>query len=259
LGLTRLADPQVASWAWLGGSFDPPHLGHLALAHAAKLALGLDRLSFLPTGQSWQKQATRASSPLRQPSAAQRVAMLEHLIPRVDRSVFTIDTREIERFEKTKQATFSIDTVRELALQYPHERRVLILGADQLRNLASWKSYDALLDYVHLAVTTRPGFGLRDLPEPVDELVRRYGRDSLPSSKQGHIVFFSMSPVPISSTLLRQELALWLAQTQGRATTGTEWATLERFLGKALLDYIEEHRLYGPIPEASNQDPKRSN
>ncbi|MBM3339921.1 MAG: nicotinate-nicotinamide nucleotide adenylyltransferase, partial [Betaproteobacteria bacterium] len=51
MGLTDIA-PDAPTWGWLGGSFDPPHLGHLALAHAAKLALALDRIQLMPTGQS---------------------------------------------------------------------------------------------------------------------------------------------------------------------------------------------------------------
>ena len=257
MGLTQLT-PDSATWGWLGGSFDAPHQGHLALAHAAKLALGLNRLRFMPTGQSWQKQSERAESGQRRPSTLQRLEMLKRLIPENERSFFDIDMREVERYASNPAPTYTIDTVQELAYQHPDKRRVLILGADQLRNLASWKSYEALLNYVHLAVTTRPGFGLQDLPDPVEALVRNFGSDSLPWSSHGRIVFFSMSPVPMSSTLLRMELASVMWQPETRAGARVEALTLERFLGKPLLDYILEQELYRPSTATDQNDPERS-
>lgn len=245
MGLTDIA-PDAPTWGWLGGSFDPPHLGHLALAHAAKLALALDRIQLMPTGQSWQKQAEQASSAIRRADNTQRLTMLNCLIANADRSYFDIDTREIERFEASKQPTYSIDTVKDLALEHPEKRRVMILGADQLRNLASWKHYDQLLDYVHLAVTTRPGFGLQDLPIAVEALVQAHGCDHLPRNSHGRIVFFSMSPVPISSTMLRAEFAAAASLPKDRIGENLESATLERFLGRPLLDYIRDQGLYCP-------------
>ena len=254
MGLTRL-DYDSPSWGWLGGSFDPPHQGHLALAHAAKLALGLDQLRFMPTGQSWQKQSEQADSRQKRPDTQQRLEMLKRLIPLEDRAHFDIDTREIERFAATHTPTYTIDTLKELERQHADKRRILILGADQLRNLASWKSYQELLNHTHLAVTTRPGFGLQDLPAPVEALVRDFGSDSLPWTSHGRIVFFAMSPVPMSSTLLRTELAAVQTLSADRLGASFEAATLERFLGKPLLDYILDQGLYRPAGLNSRIDP----
>jgi nicotinate-nucleotide adenylyltransferase len=222
------------------------------------LALGLDQLRFMPTGQSWQKQSEQAKSSLYRADQNQRLTMLGHLISTTDRSRFDIDTREIERFERSGEPTYSTDTVRELARDHADKRRVLILGADQLRNLASWKHYDRLLDCVHLAVTTRPGFGLQDLPEPVERLVQQHGCDHLPRVSHGHIVFFAMSPVPTSSTVLRQAFAVLAKQPEDSAVEKIESAALERYLGKPLLDYIHEQGLYRPLLTALKEDPQRS-
>lgn len=257
MGLTRLAVGSP-SWGWLGGSFDPPHLGHLALGHAAKLALELDQLRFMPTGQSWQKQSEKLNSLQYRPNTAQRLAMLSSLLSTSDRSFFDIDDREIRRYEVSEQPTYTIDTVKELARDHPDKRRVMIIGADQLRNLPSWKHYDALLDYVHLAVTSRPGFGLQDLPQAVEQLVQQFGCDHLPWKSHGHIVFFSMSPVPISSTQLRRELATWTSLSEPRLGAHAEAQALKGFLGAPLLDYIRQHGLYRPILADSEQDPQRS-
>jgi len=211
----------------VGGSFDPPHLGHLALARSARVALGLDRVWMMPTGMSWQKAQTRDEASA---SPAQRLAMLERLIPDPERAWLDVDPREVRRFAADAQPTYTIDTLRELAQEYPDTRRVLILGADQLRNLATWKDYEGLLNHAHLAVTTRPGFGLRQLPPVVEGLLRDYGSDHLGACTSGSIVIFAMPPVPVSSTDLRRDLA--------RNTAPVE------FLGAALLDYIREEGLY---------------
>ena len=79
------------------------------------LALGLDQLRFMPTGQSWQKQIEQARSSLQRADKTQRLAMLSCLLSMIDRSRFDIDTREIERFERSGEPTYSIDTVKELA------------------------------------------------------------------------------------------------------------------------------------------------
>lgn len=222
------------------------------------LALGLDQLRFMPTGQSWQKQIEQARSSLQRADKTQRLAMMSCLLSMIDRSRFDIDTREIERFERSGEPTYSIDTVKELARDHPDKRRVMILGADQLRNLSSWRDYDRLLDHVHLAVTTRPGFGLQDLPAPVEKLVQQYGCDHLPWTSHGQIVFFAMSPVPTSSTMLRQEFALSATLPEDRVGEKVESAALERYLGKPLLDYIREQGLYRPLLTALKEDPQRS-
>jgi nicotinic acid mononucleotide adenylyltransferase len=111
---------------------------------------------------------------------------------------------------------------------------------------------------VHLGVTGRPGFGLQDLPETVEQLVQQFGCDHLPWKSHGHIVFFSMSPVPISSTLLRRELATWTTLSEPRLGAHVEAQALRGFLGEPLLDYIKQHGLYRPILADSEQDPQRS-
>jgi len=181
----------------------------------------------MPTGMSWQKAQSRVVA---QATPAQRLEMLERLIPKQEGDWLGIDPREVKRFETDAQATYTIDTLRELATEYPQTRRVLIIGADQLRNLATWKEHEKLLDHAHLAVTTRPGFGLQELPPAIDALLRDYGSDHLGEGAAGSIVIFAMPPVPVSSTDLRRDLARNQAPVE--------------FLGTVLLDYIREAGLY---------------
>ena len=109
---------------------------------------------------------------------------------------------------------------------------MLLLGSDQLRNLATWRRYRELLALAHIAVTRREQISLARLPEPVEQLVAEHGRDTLPNSPNGAIVFFGMPFVPVSATRLREQL---LEGERPRAV-----------LPEGTLDYIEHHQLYRP-------------
>ena len=208
----------------LGGTFDPPHVGHLALARAAREALGLDALRLIPTGASWQKRGVVAS-------AAQRAAMLQAGF--AGEPDMTVDTRELAR----AGPSYTADTLAELRAELgPEAALILVLGSDQLRNLATWHRWESLIGLAHLACTQRERVSLSALPEPVERLVQSHGRQRLADAPAGSIVFFSMPPVPVSSTALRAALA-----------RGEDPAEL---VAPAVLHYIEAHRLYGVAPRA---------
>lgn len=125
-----------------GGAFDPPHRAHRALAEAAIAQLGLDVLHILPTGQAWHK--ARSLTP-----AAHRVAMCERAfgdLPHVQ-----IDQREIHR----QGPSYTADTLRELAAEYPGSPLFLVLGADQLLAFRSWVRWPEVLQHATLAVADR--------------------------------------------------------------------------------------------------------
>lgn len=202
----------------LGGTFDPVHVGHLALARAARDALALDEVRLLPTGRSWQKHASAAD-------AGQRLAMVRLAI--AGEPGFVADPRETLR----AGATYTIDTLAELRAELGADPAiVLLMGSDQLRNLASWHRYRELLDFAHIGCTRRERIRLGGLAPEVEALVAAHGRDALPDAPAGAIVFFSMPPVPVSATALRERLAL-----------GERPAEL---VPPAVLDYIDSQRLY---------------
>ena len=204
----------------LGGTFDPVHVGHLALARAARDALALDEVRFVPTGTSWQKSGVRAS-------AEQRARMVE-LALRAEPGM-ALDARELRR----EGPSYTVDTLAQLRAELgPDAAIVLLLGSDQLHNLATWHRWRELLAYAHLACTQRERVGLDALPADVDALVGAHGRDALPDAPAGAIVFFGMPPVPVSATALRAQLE-----------RGERPAEL---VPPAVLDYIDSNRLYGP-------------
>ena len=127
-----------------GGSFDPVHSAHMALAEAALAELRLDEVRWIPAGQPWQKTRTMTA-------AEHRVAMVQAAIAHEPR--FTLDRSEVER----SGASFTLDTVRALAAAQPGTQWFLLIGQDQYAGLHTWRDWQTLLGLVVLAVANRPG------------------------------------------------------------------------------------------------------
>jgi len=223
MGLSGPPRPRIGL---VGGTFDPPHVGHLALARAARDALRLDEVRLVPTGRSWQKGDPGAD-------AAQRLAMTRLALAGVDAAErLVVDPREVER----GGPTYTVDTLAELRRELgPRPLLVLVLGSDQLRNLHTWHRWRDLFVHAHVAATQRDSVGLGALPPEVDAELQRRGRDALPDAPAGAIVLFTMPPVPVSATGLRAQIA------RGERPVGLS--------PPAVLDYIEANRLYRrPLP-----------
>ncbi len=186
--------------ALLGGSFDPVHLGHQAMAQAALQQLPIDELWWVPVGQAWQK--SRALTP-----AHHRVAMLERAIGRDPRQ--RIETCEIER----SGPTYTIDTLNTLVARHPGVVWHLLLGWDQFLNLPTWKQWPDVASRVKLAVVQRPG------PTP------GVAASAVPAELQGlSIEHLHMAPWNVSSTAIRADAA------QGRAVLDRVSAPVARYI-----------------------------
>lgn len=210
----------------LGGSFDPVHRGHLALARAARAALGLDQVRLMPAAQPWQKGRLAAS-------AADRAHMIELALR--DEPGLVLDMHEIAR----GGPSYTIDTLRELrAALGPVTPLMLVLGGDQFDRLDTWREWQALTDYAHLAVAQRAGAALAPCAAvqawaqprraPPAEAARR---------PAGAVIEFAMPAVPVSATALRAALA-------ASSPTPEADAALREALGPTVLDYIRAHALY---------------
>jgi nicotinate-nucleotide adenylyltransferase len=125
-----------------GGAFDPPHRAHRALAEVALSQLALDVLHILPTGQAWHK--SRVLTP-----AEHRLAMCQLAFGDLPHT--HIDSREIRR----QGPSYTADTLRELAAEYPGSELFLVLGADQLLAFKSWVRWPEVLAQATLAVAGR--------------------------------------------------------------------------------------------------------
>ena len=143
----------------LGGSFDPPHVAHLAIASEAFHALGLARVLFVPAAAPPHK-----GDGLRTPPGV-RLTMTSLAVD--DDLRFTVSGIEIER-----GLVYTADTMRALGARHAGHELVFILGSDSLLQLADWHNPDELLSLCTLAVAPRPG----DPPEAVAAAAERWGK-----------------------------------------------------------------------------------
>ena len=187
----------------LGGTFDPPHAGHVAAAVAAHQQLGLDEVRIMPAGQAPLRSGVPVAAP------AERVAMCRLAFAGCPWA--TVDEREIRR----EGTSWSIETARELAKEFPDALRVWILGADQLARLDRWKDIAELCRLVDFAVLSRDG--ISTVPPPAIASAVR-------------LTILRAPPVQVSSTALREALRRGDSARNG--------------LPLAVARHIEEHSLY---------------
>jgi len=208
--------------ALLGGSFDPVHNGHVALAAHFTGLLSADELRVIPT-LPWQKGALQATP-------AQRVDMLELAFTGLPCPV-TIDRQELAR----GTASYSIDTLRAIRAEVgPAVALAFLMGADQLQRLNTWHDWRELFDLAHICVAARPGFELDPAHVPAEvaaEFQRRQATpDQVRNTPAGRTMLAATMAVDISATAIRAAL-----QRGNRAHS---------LLPPVVLDYIEQHNLY---------------
>jgi nicotinate-nucleotide adenylyltransferase len=127
----------------LGGSFDPPHTGHLLVAVDAFETLSLDRLVFIPAAIQPLKAARAIAS------ATQRLEMVRRLIG--DDARFAVDAIEAER----AGVSFSVDTVAAYADRYPAAERFFLVGADVVESFGSWREPERIAQLATIVVVRR--------------------------------------------------------------------------------------------------------
>lgn len=152
-----------------GGTFDPPHRGHLSVAETARERLGLDRVLLVVANDPWKKSPERAITP-----AADRLALVQALIRGADgcpRPGLEASDLEIRR----GGPSYTVTTLRELAAEQPDAELFLIIGRDLVDDFASWHESANIERLATIVVVDRPGYvtdakrGWKMLPvEPVD-------------------------------------------------------------------------------------------
>lgn len=191
----------------LGGTFDPPHVGHLVLAEQAREQLDLARVVWVPAGEPWRKGGRAVSAP------EHRLAMARLAVAGND--AFEVSTVEIER----PGPTYTVDTLEALSHRDAGAALVLILGLDALLDLPNWREPQRIMELAGLAVAPRG----RELP-PESWL------ESLLPGLAGRVVEVDMPRLDISATDLRRRAG------EGRSL---------RYLVRAQVEgYIRQHGLY---------------
>jgi nicotinate-nucleotide adenylyltransferase len=200
----------------MGGSFDPVHVAHLALAETALAHLQLDEVRWIPVGQAWQKQRTLADG-------AHRIAMVQAATAHEPR--FVVDPIEVQR----AGPSYTLDTVRALQAAQgaePDTAWFLIMGQDQYANLSTWRDWPELLARVTVAVACRGD----EPPRPSAELATHPHR----------VVTLPLPPLHVSSTEIRTRL--------GRGDD--PFSLVPALVSLPVARYIANHQLYafGPPP-----------
>ncbi len=192
---------------WFGGSFDPVHLAHLALAHAARVQLRLDEVRWIVAGQPWQKSGRRMASALDRAEMVRLMIGGEGGDPR-----FVLDDREMRR----DGPSYTLDSVREYQAERPEDALWLILGQDQLAGFTSWNGWEELVERTGLAVAAR---AQDEVMAPAALLERPH-----------RLVKLTMPALEWSSTEARRMAA--------------EGADVRPVVGDKVAGYIARHRLY---------------
>jgi nicotinate-nucleotide adenylyltransferase len=226
-----------------GGTFDPIHRGHLALAQAARERCNLSRIHFVPPNVPPHKQSQPLSA------FAHRYAMIAlATAPEKDFAPSLLEAPEDfgaagSRREAARQAkpNYTIDTVKRLKQPFKKaDRLFLLIGIDAFADIAKWHEAEALFRECEFVVASRPGFSLADVANALPESLRPRQEVTRPFHKQaatGDLVLRGVTIrlldevyQPISSTAIRQAVAA------GKP--------LGRFVDPAVADYIKKMGLY---------------
>jgi nicotinate-nucleotide adenylyltransferase len=199
-----------------GGTFDQPHVAHIALPLLAAQKIGAEHVAFVPAAQSPLK-IEQAQTP-----AFHRLNMLRLALADVPQALILMD--ELDRAKRQpRKPSYTVDTLANLRLRLPVEARLyLLIGADQVRLFHRWHQFDRIGALAEPIAMLRP-------PDDPDTLLKTLPRkqDRLYWSKR----LVMLPQIDVSSSWIRQCLA------QGESVTG--------FVPPAVLDYIRRNKLYG--------------
>lgn len=176
----------ILRYGVLGGSFDPPHYGHLAMAETARVQLGLERVLFVPAAQPPHKVPC---SP-----AEQRVAMLTAAIG--EHPAFVLSRVDLDR----PGPHYTVEMLRLLRAQFPAvEEWYFLMGEDSLRDFPTWRDPAGILEQAYLAVMPRLG-------ERADVVALRAKYEALAE----RLVWLDVPYLNLSSSDLRRRVHLGL-------------------------------------------------
>ena len=192
----------------LGGTFDPPHVGHLKLAsHFAKM-MQLDELLLIPSGEPWQKGSDITPAEIRfQLTKAAGIDLAREFLHLQIPTKIEIDRIEIER----AGPSYSIDTAKSLRERFgPKVSLIWLTGVDSLIHLPTWNSWQDLFKYMNFAVASRPHYDLAaEMSSEIKELLQTHQTQDLTTLENqpfGLIYIDQSLSVDLSSTDLRNRL-----------------------------------------------------
>ncbi|MBI4382439.1 MAG: nicotinate (nicotinamide) nucleotide adenylyltransferase [Nitrospinae bacterium] len=218
----------------LGGTFDPVHNGHIAIALSAREKFRLDRVLFIPANLSPHKRA-QTPSPTERRLEMLRLALRPY-------PGFAVSLVELRR----AGVSYTVDTLERLRAEFPETEFFLIMGLDTFKGLGAWKGPRRLTSLCHLLVGTRPGHELKNPEEALEEISGATYSLGAPARGPAETIelqnletgmrafFFELVPKDISSSEIRR-----------RVRDGLE---VKNMLPPEVEHYIIEHQLYRTRP-----------
>jgi nicotinate-nucleotide adenylyltransferase len=191
----------------LGGTFNPPHIGHIACAHTALVELGLDSVVLMPVASPPHKAAAG------DPGSEHRLEMCRRAAAGDER--LEVSDIEIRRGGRS----YTADTLRALHESHPEDELTFIAGGDMALSLPEWREPETVLELAEFAVAEREG-SPREAIEAAVAGLRGAER----------VRFFAMPRMDVSSTMVRNAIA-----------AGRPYRDL---VPDRVADYVEEHGLY---------------
>lgn len=190
----------------VGGTFDPPHFGHLKMAEAALAQLALDKVLFAPVGVQPLKQEERSSTP------EHRARMVELAI--ADQPRFALSRADLDR----PGPHYTVDLLATLQQQYPKAALWFIMGEDALGDLLRWRDPGRVIQLARLAVLRRPGYepdwlaldralpDLRSRLDRIDHAAIDISATDIRQRVQRGLPITSLVPAPVIGYLLAENL-----------------------------------------------------
>jgi nicotinate-nucleotide adenylyltransferase len=216
----------------LGGTFDPIHYGHLDAAEAARAAMELDEVVFVPTHDPPHKPADPRAT------AFQRFALVALAIQ--DAPGYRASDMELTR----EGASYTVDTLRALhADGWLPSQIFFIVGADAFADIATWRAFPGVLDLAHFVAVARPGTTLDAAAARTPELRHRMripGSGLRPLQADTAIYLVEARTRDVSSTTIRTRLAAG--------------ADIDDLVPPAVARHILAHQLYGAVDHLHGQD-----
>jgi nicotinate-nucleotide adenylyltransferase len=207
----------------LGGTFNPPHIGHVALARHARTQIGLERVLLMPANVAPNKPATGED-----PGAEHRLAMCRLAVAAEEG--IQASALEVER----GGVSYTVDTLQAIHDENRDAELTLILGADTARTLPGWREPERLLGMAGLAVAERDGLGAADVRAVVDSLAHARAGAESPRARP-------VPPEPAVEMLRMERVAVSSSQVRKLVAAGRPVGEL---VGEAVAGYIAEHGLY---------------
>ncbi|QPJ62086.1 MAG: nicotinate (nicotinamide) nucleotide adenylyltransferase [Candidatus Nitronauta litoralis] len=216
--------------ALFGGSFDPIHMGHIAVAQEVLNQFKVDKVRFIPAFKSPNK-SNESTTP-----SGHRVAMVKIAIEGDDR--FELSDLELKRSGNS----YTCQTLEELHREEPDTRWFWIMGLDTFLDLPGWKNFDQILDLADLIVAPRPGYKIDDLEDTLVNLkinskhsafplIPEKGVNSITTGRSDHKIYFLSKPVvDLSSSNIRREFV--------------QKPSIKKMLPPPVVQYIMDHQLY---------------